>query len=93
MPATFEQISARSPFSSSSLPPDELERELNTFMAMFALCIETTNDDEEAWAFHKLKAAYSALSDSPPLDPVRNLPRGMWEAMKWAAELRESLRT
>jgi hypothetical protein len=46
------------------------------------------NEDEEAWAFRKLTAAYSTLTGSSLIDPEHNLPTGMWPAMKWAIEYR-----
>jgi hypothetical protein len=72
----------------SSLPPSELERDSKLFLEMFALAVETINDQEEEWAYHKMMDAYIRLMGNPPIDPEHGLPAGMWQAMKWAAELR-----
>jgi hypothetical protein len=87
----IEEVLRRSPFMHSSLPPSQLEQDSTLFLQMFGLAAETINDQEQEWAYLKMKDAYIRLLSSPPVDPERELPRGLWEAMNWAAELRSAM--
>jgi len=84
----LELVLTRNPFAGSSLPPDQLKTQSEMFVAMFDLAVDTEREDEEIWAYGKMKQAYRDLKGHPSDDPAHNLPRGMWEAMHWAAELR-----
>ena len=85
--AELVSLHAESPFSTSSLPPDEISKQSRTFLLMFGAAVDATTDDEEQWAYQVMKSAYCKLMNNPPLDPARNLPRGLWEAMEWAAKI------
>lgn len=78
---------AGSPFLGCSLPPDQLQTQTNTFLMMFQAAVQAESDQEEEWAYHKMRDAYVILAGKPPTDPARGMPMGMWEAMNWAAEL------
>jgi hypothetical protein len=86
-PDSVESVLKRTPFSTTSLPPDEAQAQARTFVAMFNEAVEAPSEREEAWAYRKMREAFLALAGNPPIDPVRNLPAGLWEAMRWAAEL------
>lgn len=51
----------------------------NTFIAMFDLAVETENEDEERWAYRKMKNAYRELMGDT---------QGLLQAMCWASDLR-----
>lgn len=87
----IEEVLRRSPFMASSLPPSQLEQDSKLFLEMYALAVDTTNDQEEEWAYHKMRDAYVRLMSNPPMDPDHELPEGMWAAMNWAAELRVAM--
>lgn len=86
--ADLAAVSKRSPFVSSPLSPDSCEQKTKLFLEMFGLAVETSDDAEEQWAYQGMKAAYLELMGHPPIDPVRQLPAGLWEAMEWAAQWR-----
>lgn len=86
---TVEEILASSPFRTSRLPPTLLQQQLALFLESFQTAVETEDPAEESWAYEKLKGAFSRMTGDPPpsaIDP--RMPEGLWEAMKWAAELR-----
>lgn len=69
-----------SPFVSAGNRRQELEE---TFLEFFDLCVETTDDAEELWAYERLKGTYvEGVSDADDLVP------GFFAAMHWAARQR-----
>lgn len=86
---SLASVLSASPFRDSTcLPPDQTEQQTRTFLEMFALAVETENDQEELWAYNKMVSAFSALMGNPPPDPERPGPVGLFPAMEWAAQLR-----
>jgi hypothetical protein len=85
--SSIEDVLSRSPFLASQLPPDELQRQYGLFIQSFQTAVETTNDDEESWAYEKCKGAFRRLmGDPPPSRSDPNMPEGFFEAMRWAAQ-------
>lgn len=65
-----------SPFSRATKPERELLE--TSFGELWMLIVETENDDEELWAYGKLRALF--------LDNVVHDDQAWFEAMAWAAE-------
>lgn len=84
---SLEEVLRRSPFLTSTLPPDDLERQSKLFLEGFQIAVITTDDDEESWAYERCKGAFRRLmGDPPPSRSDPNMPEGFFEAMRWAAE-------
>jgi hypothetical protein len=73
-----------SPFAGSRLAPDRLAAETATFLAMFRTAVDAEADDQEKWAYYKMKETYAAIMGIPPLADGE-IPPGLWQAMNWAA--------
>jgi hypothetical protein len=73
----------------SSLPHGpEFDHYVRMFKSMWAMCVETSDEEEERLSYLAMKSAYCRLMGDPPTDPQTGLPTGMWEAMKWMAKVR-----
>lgn len=86
--ASVEAVLNKSPFLTSTLPPDQLEQQYRLFLESFRIAVETEDDDEESWAYEKCKGAFRRLmGDPPPSRSDPNMPEGFFEAIRWAAKL------
>ena len=71
-----------SPFRSMSFESEQTRsRTEETFLTFFALCADTENDDEEAWAYEQLKALWlQAIAGQDDRVPE------LFMVMSWAAQ-------